>query len=43
VVGSVALLCLDHSLRTVAALVLPVLVAGLLGTSVWKAGRKRPS
>jgi hypothetical protein len=43
VVGSVALLCLDHSLRTAAALVLPVLVAALLGASVWKAGRKRPS
>jgi hypothetical protein len=43
VVGSVALLCLDHSLRTAAALMLPVLVAALLGASVWKAGRKRPS
>jgi len=43
VVGLVALICLDHRLRTVAAVVLPVLVAALLAASVWKAGRARPS
>ncbi len=43
VVGTVALLCLDHSLRTLSAVLLPVLVAGLLGASVWKASRNRPS
>ena len=31
VVGLVALLCLDHGLRTRAALILPLLVVGLLG------------
>jgi hypothetical protein len=43
VVGLVALICLDHRLRTVAAVILPVLVAALLAASVWKAGRARPS
>lgn len=42
VVGTVALLCLDHSLRTAAAVVLPVLVVGLLVWSLAWAGR-RPS
>ncbi len=42
VVGLVALACLDHHLRTAAAVALPVLVAGLLAASVWKASR-RPS
>ena len=43
VIGLVALVCLDHSLHTAAAVVLPVLVAGLLAGSAWKASRKRPS
>ena len=43
VVGVVALLCLDHRLRTVCAVVLPLLVMALLGFSVWRAGRARPS
>jgi hypothetical protein len=40
VLGVVALVCLGHSARTWAAVLLPVLVAGLLGGSVWKAKRK---
>ena len=43
VIGLVALVCLDHALRTAAAVLLPVLVAGLLAGSVWRAGRRRPS
>jgi hypothetical protein len=43
VIGLVALVCLDHSLHTAAAVLLPVLVAGLLVGSAWKASRKRPS
>ncbi len=43
VVGLVALLCLDHTLRTACAVILPVLVMGLLGLSVWKAARARSS
>ncbi len=43
VVGLVALLCLDHGLRTLCAAILPLLVMGLLGFSVWRAGRPRPS
>jgi hypothetical protein len=43
VVSLVGLVSLDHSLRTPAAVILPLLVAGLLGISVWKASRKRPS
>ncbi len=43
VVGLVALLCLDHGLRTVAAVLLPLLVMGLLSFSVWRAGRARSS
>lgn len=39
----VALVCRDPALRTVAAALLPVLIAGLLGASVWKASRKRSS
>ncbi len=42
VVGLVALLCLDHSLRTTCAFILPLLVMALLGLSVWRAGRSRP-
>lgn len=39
VVGLVALLCLDHALRSACAVILPVLVMALLGLSVWKAAR----
>ena len=42
-VGLVALLCLDHRLRTLAAVILPLLVVTVLGVSVWKASRHRPS
>jgi hypothetical protein len=40
VVGTVALLCLDHSARTWAGLVLVLLVTALLVASVLKAARK---
>jgi hypothetical protein len=43
VVGLVALVCLDHRLRTLAAVILPLLVVVVLGGSVWKAKRARPS
>jgi len=43
VVSLIGLVCLDHALRTAAAVILPLLVAGLLGVSVWKASRARPS
>jgi hypothetical protein len=43
VVGLVALLCLDHALRTACAVILPVLVMGLLGLSVWRASRASSS
>jgi hypothetical protein len=43
VVGLVAALCIDHGLRTVAAVILPLLVMGLLAFSVWRASRARPS
>ena len=43
VIGAIALVCVDHSMRTTAAVLLPVLVAGLLGASVWRASRSRPS
>jgi hypothetical protein len=39
-IAVVALVCLDHSLRTVAAVLLPTLVAALLAGSVWKASRR---
>ncbi len=42
-VGITALLCVRPGLRTAAAFVLPVLVACVLGLSVWRAARKRPS
>lgn len=42
-VGIVALLCTDHALRTACAVILPLMVAGLLGLSVWRAARSRPS
>jgi len=40
IVGTVALLCLEHSARTWAGLVLVLLVIALLVASVWKAARK---
>jgi hypothetical protein len=40
VVGLVALVCVDHGARAWAAVLLPVLVAALLGTSVWRAKRR---
>ena len=43
VVSFIALLCVDHRLRTLAAVILPFLVAAVLGASVWKASRARPS
>jgi hypothetical protein len=42
-VGLVGVICLDHSRRTAAAVLLPVLVVAVLGASVWKAARRRPS
>ena len=41
VVGVTALLCLRPGLRTVAAFVLPVLIAALLGLSVRRAASRR--
>jgi len=40
VVSLVALACTDHAARTTAAVVLPVLVAALLGLSTWRASRR---
>ena len=40
VVGLVALVCVDHGARAWAAVLLPLLVAGLLGSSVWRAKRR---
>jgi hypothetical protein len=37
----VGLVCLDHSLRTMAAVALPVLVALLLAVSVWRGARTK--
>jgi hypothetical protein len=39
IIGLVALLCLDHALRSVCAVILPVLVAGLVALSAWRAAR----
>lgn len=36
-VALVGLVCLDHSLRTLAVLLLPLWTAGLLGISLWRA------
>jgi hypothetical protein len=41
VIGLLAVLCLHPGLRTAAALVAPVLVAGVLTASVWRAARRR--
>ena len=43
VVGLVALMCIDHSLRTITAVIMPVLVSALVVLSVWKESRRRPS
>jgi Na+/melibiose symporter-like transporter len=43
VVGLVALMCIDHSLRTITAVIMPVLVAAVVVLSVWKEGRRRRS
>jgi hypothetical protein len=43
VVALVALMCIDHSLRTIAAVTMPVLVAAVVVLSVWKESRRRPS
>ena len=43
VVGLVALLCVDASLRMACAVILPVLVLALLTLSVWKASRASSS
>ncbi len=40
VVGLVALVCVDHGARAWAAGLLPLLVGGLLGSSVWRAKRR---
>ncbi len=42
VVGVLAVLCLRPGLRTAAALLAPVLVAGVLTASVRNAARRRP-
>jgi hypothetical protein len=43
IIGLVALLCLDHALRSACAVILPVLVIGLLALSAWRAVRTRSS
>ena len=40
VIGTLALLCLDHHLRTVAAYLAPVLVSGVLTASLYRAVRR---
>jgi len=42
VIGVLALLCLHPGLRTAAALAAPVLVAGVLTASIYRAARKHP-
>ena len=41
VIGVVALICVDHRLRTAAAFVLPLSVTSVLAVSVWRASRRR--
>lgn len=41
VVGVLALVCLRPGLRTAAAVIAPVLVAGVLTASIWRAFRNR--
>jgi hypothetical protein len=43
VVALVALMCIDHSLRTIAAVIMPVLVSAVVVLSVWKESRRHPS
>ena len=43
IIGLLAVICLKPGLRTVAAFVAPVLVAGLLTASVYRAVRNRAS
>jgi hypothetical protein len=43
VIGVIAIMCLRPGLRTAAAILAPVLVAGLLAASVWRAAKRRPS
>jgi hypothetical protein len=43
IIGLIALLCLDHGLRTACAVILPVLVIALIGLSAWRAARTGPS
>ena len=43
VIGVIAVLCLRPGLRTAAAILMPVLVAGLLTVSVWRAADRGPS
>ena len=43
VIGTLALLCLDHHLRTVAAYLAPVLVSGVLAASLYRAVRRHGS
>lgn len=40
VLGTLALLCLDHHLRTVAAYLAPMLVSGVLTASLYRAVRR---
>ena len=42
VIGVLAVICLRPGLRTVAALLAPVLVAGVLTASIYRAARKHP-
>jgi hypothetical protein len=42
VVGVIALVCVDHGLRGLAAVALPLLVACLLSASVWRGARRPP-
>ncbi len=43
VIGLVALLCLDPTLRTACAVILPLLILALLGLSVRRASRSSTS
>jgi len=43
VLGVLAVICLRPGLRTAAAFLAPMLVAGVLTTSVWRAVRSRSS
>jgi hypothetical protein len=43
VIGVIAVACFHPGLRTAATILAPVLVAGLLSASVWRAARRRQS